>query len=180
MAYTGDLAIFCPRGLGTQQGSSVAFHILHLAARGEVELCPHLTAQGAKVTFCHFALFPRDFRGQVATMSSLDAARACQGWISICPFPSKNLLPGDSRGPQLGLAGSGVLQCWRKGVVSFLRPSVLIGGPASPAELVSWAPQPRQESVRTLSGKLRETRSKNCYSGFIGNGKKKRPRSDGS
>lgn len=156
-------------------------------SRGEVELCPHLTAQGATVTS---ASFPRDFRGhatlcmaadgQVATMSSLDAAPACQGWISICPLPSKNLLPGDSRGPQLGLAGAGVLQCWRKGVVSFLRPSVLIGGPASPAELVSWAPQPRQESVRTLSGKLQETRSKNCYSGFIGNGKKKRPRSDGS
>lgn len=59
--------------------------------------------------------------------------------------------------------------------MSFLRHPVLIGRPASPAELVPWAPQRREESVMTLSGKLWETRSKNCYSGFIEKGRRKGP-----
>lgn len=59
--------------------------------------------------------------------------------------------------------------------MSFLRHPVLIGRPASPAELVPWAPQPREESVLPLSRKLRKTTSKNCDSDFFEKGKREGP-----
>lgn len=144
---------------------------------------PPPTTQGPKVTS---ASFPRDRSDhvplRVLQMARLlqrtlfDAAQALSGLDFYLPsFHQESACERFTRPPRLGLAGAGGVQDWRKGVVSFLRHPVLIGSPVSPAELVPWAPQPREESVLPLSGKLRKTRSKNCHSSFIGKGKREGP-----